>query len=392
MWSLLQCLLVNLALYKNKTHGFTTKSSPIVAPHITLQKCPKHANKNAFLGGSRLYHRYTTSKLLASPNDNADHKSPVQTLISTVTLNPERSVYFSLLMTLCGASLGPFLDSYHSLFGVLTYDTPFVFPLLGTSSVSGPALLTCVTTYWVPPLFGLAGFLIGWLYILLDAVTVSERINNQLHPTVPKALIGISYFTFQYWLSGILYAHGVDRSVILALMSALAAGGFILLDGTLSGLITSAATALGGPLIEVGLISSLPEPWGYHYNDSGETGYFPLWIIPVYFLGGPANGNLARSFWNTLGGKEGNEVTSPERTYKIIPCVECNTTRLVPCPNCHLGTYVTYNQRVVCKACRGKGRVICRRCFSEYGDVDPNDIYSIRVLVDELITAETPFQ
>ena len=167
-------------------------------------------------------------------------------------------------------------------------------------------------------------------------------------------------------------------------MSVLAAGGFIALDGTISGLITSLATAIGGPLVEVGLISLLPEPWGYHYNDAGETGFFPLWIVPVYFLGGPANGNLARSFWNALGSKDKNKLESSEVQQKHIPCDECGGTRLVPCPNCDDGTYVTYNRRVVCNACRGNGMVICRSCFGQY-DNDPNDIEGIRNLVDEII-------
>jgi hypothetical protein len=37
--------------------------------------------------------------------------------------------------------------------------------------------------------------------------------------------------------------------------------------------------------IEVGIISSLPESGAYHYNGAGDTGYCPLWIIPVYFFG-----------------------------------------------------------------------------------------------------------
>ena len=316
-----------------------------------------------------------------------DSISPTKTLIDIIKSDPTRSISFSLLMATCGASLGPFLDSYHSLFGALTYDTPLVFPLIGSANGSTQTLLTCVTTYWVPPLFGLAGLLIGWLYIWLDALSLKpgalEKTREGLNPSVPKVLIGISYFTFQYWLSGILFAHGVDRTAILVLMSTLATGGFLALDGTLSGLITSALTAIGGPLIEVGLISFLPEPWGYHYNDPGETGFFPLWILPVYFLGGPANGNLARSFWNALSGQE-NEVLVEVAQTDVI-CNVCRGTRLVPCPNCDDGTYVTYSRRVVCSACRGKGVVICRNCFNEYGE-DPNDIESIRKLVDELST------
>jgi hypothetical protein len=328
-----------------------------------------------------------------SPNDDIIIKSsakasPIQILVHTVNRNPSKSMQFSLLMATCGASLGPFLDSYHSLFGVLSYDTPLVFPLLGSVGDSQP-LLTCVTTYWVPLLFGLAGFLIGWLYIWFDTVKLGwdaklDIASDELNPSIPKVLLGISYFTFQYWLSGICSAHGLDRATILALMSVLAAGGFVALDGTMSGLITSLATAIGGPLIEIALISLLPEPWGYHYNDSGETGFFPLWIVPVYFLGGPANGNLARLFWTSLN-KNGqvDRTASNETSQKQVACKECQGTRLVNCTNCDNGTYVTYNRRVVCNACRGKGVVICRSCFNQYGD-DPNDIEGIRKLVDRL--------
>ena len=71
-------------------------------------------------------------------------------------------------------------------------------------------------------------------------------------------------------------------------MSVLAGAGFIAFDRTKSGFISSAATAVGGPLIEVGLISWFASPntneifskWGYHYTDSGELGFFPLWIVP----------------------------------------------------------------------------------------------------------------
>ena len=72
-------------------------------------------------------------------------------------------------------------------------------------------------------------------------------------------------------------------------------GSLLVLDGSIAGFVTSAATALGGPLIEVGLVSMSRAgimPGGYHYNDLGETGFFPLWIVPVYFLGGPAVGTF----------------------------------------------------------------------------------------------------
>lgn len=200
-------------------------------------------------------------------------------------------------MAFCGAALGPFLDSYHSAFGVLQYDEPITAALWG--STDNPAL---ITAWWVPVLFGVAGWLIGWLYVLLDVVLGTPI--DVLSPTPPKILVGISLFTFQYWLSGVFVASGVlDRTGVLIAMSLYAAAGFGALDGSMAGFVASAATALGGPLIEVGLLSlsrADAMPGGYHYNDLGETGFFPLWIAPVYFLGGPAVGNLARGFWNAL--------------------------------------------------------------------------------------------
>ena len=314
--------------------------------------------------------------------DNLDLPTPSQRVVTKISADLNVSLKFSVLMSFCGGLLGPFLDSYHSLFGVLTYNTPIVFPILGSAG-TGPDLLTCVTSFWVPPLFALAGFIIGWLFILFDTIT-NDATQSQLHPTIPKVLVGISCFTFQYWLSGILFAHGVDRSTILGVMSVLAAGGFYLLDGTISGLITSAATAIGGPLIEVSLISSLPDSLAYHYTDGGETGFFPLWILPVYFLGGPANGNLARLFWNALSENPSDVKSKGYVEERVqIPCSECNGTRAVKCPNCDDGTYMTYGERVVCRACRGKGRVICRACFGEYGE-DPSDIKNIRRIMDQI--------
>lgn len=236
------------------------------------------------------------------PNSNDDEKD--SSLVTTLlTNNPTRALSFSGIMALCGAILGPFLDSYHSAFGVLAYDEPFTAALWQQSPPNPPAL---TTVWWVPILFGVAGWLIGWLYIVLDAFfldtttmdanTAKNILPEQQQPSPPKILVGISMFTFQYWLSAVLVAtEVVDRTGILNLMSVYAAVAFLLLDGSMAGFLTSCATALGGPLIEIGLLSLsrahlMPPGGGYHYNDLGETGFFPLWILPVYFLGGPAVG------------------------------------------------------------------------------------------------------
>lgn len=298
--------------------------------------------------------------------------------------SPRRSTLFSVLMASAGAVLGPFLDAYHSAFGVLQYDNPITAQLWG--SPDHPAL---ITSWWVPELFGLAGFLIGWLYMIGDEYFKPSTKAPDPKPSAPSIFLGISLFTLQYWLSGAMVLSGVDRITILNVMSLISAVGFLVLDWTEAGFFTSAATAIGGPLIEVGLLSlsrnDLILGSGYHYTDLGETGFFPLWILPVYFLGGPANGNLARGLWNGLTETLGVE-DSPVTKEKAPPgCLVCSDTRRVPCPACDgVGQYVAIGGRKVdCPSCRGRGFVICRECFSHY-DEDPSDIEAIRELMSRM--------
>jgi hypothetical protein len=338
-------------------------------------------------------------------NDDEDNPEPLQTSLwmTPIVEKPSRAVWFSLIMSLCGAALGPFLDSYHSAFGVLQYDEPVKAQLWGLSS-SQPAL---ITTWWVPLLFGLAGFIIGWLYILLDALLLlnktslddetktSKELLMRCSPSWPKIFVSFSIFTLQYWLSGVLYASQiVDRTTILNVMSTIAAVGFYFFDGSLSGLITSAATAIGGPLIEVGLLSAslrgLLPGGGYHYTDLGETGFFPLWIAPVYFMGGPAVGNLARGFWNALSSSsysffDRDDSSKGGAQQKQTRCTVCNDTRRNACPNCEgIGIYTAMGgQSVTCSSCQGRGFVICRACFSRYNE-DPFDIDAIRELMSRM--------
>ena len=168
------------------------------------------------------------------------------------------SIVVSLLLILSGATLGPFLDSYHSAFGVLQYHSPWSVQLWGggdinqwvssssSSMIQSSSMIhihppALITTWWVPLLFGLAGFIIGWLYILLDASRISMSIhhhhththpqlfhnhtfffqpmNPQFHTQAPFILCGIACFTFQYWISGYLYANtDMHSSTLLLIM------------------------------------------------------------------------------------------------------------------------------------------------------------------------------
>jgi hypothetical protein len=308
--------------------------------------------------------------------------------------NTNRSILFSFVVGVSGAALGPFLDSYHSNFEVLHYHRPVSLVLWGTTNK--PAL---VTTWWVPVLFGMAGMIIGWLYVLLDYYNSSrEKVSDTSNsggtvgsvpsPSWPKILLGISLFTFQYWLSGVLYQAGVDRSTMFNILSWIAALGFVSLDGSWVGFVVSAATAIGGPLIECCLLSFfrngstfIMSAYGYHYTDPGETGLFPLWIVPVYFLGGPAVGSFSRRVWSVLANVDdnGNYNTS------LPGCKICKDTRCVSCPNCDgVGQYVAMGGRSIqCACCKGRGFVICRSCFDFY-DQDPNDLVSIRQIMSKM--------
>jgi hypothetical protein len=134
-------MLCSVAALLDRTHGLSgnlplrlnSRSTP--TPPLTPTPLDKRSK------GTWLYSSKDDNQFVSS-------RSPIQSIIDTMQSNPAKSIQFSLMMTLSGAALGPFLDSYHSLCGVLTYDTPLVFPILGYIG-GDTALLTCVTTYWV---------------------------------------------------------------------------------------------------------------------------------------------------------------------------------------------------------------------------------------------------
>lgn len=116
------------------------------------------------------------------------------------------------------------MDGYHWKYGVLVYDQyPFVL------SAGGKTLLT--TSVWVPPMFALAGIIMGGLYLLLDDLLRTPEADRS--PSVPKVFQGIALFTFQYYLSGVLAGTLLwDYGPLNALLFALAAACFALFDRT----------------------------------------------------------------------------------------------------------------------------------------------------------------
>lgn len=147
-----------------------------------------------------------------------------------------------------GALLGPWLDNYHSVFGVLQYAHPVTF------GIDGETILT--TGSWVPPLFGLAGIIIGGLYLIFDVIFATPEPQRSL--SGPSVLTCVAFFTAQYWLSGLLCGalHWplLDLHVTLAATMALT---WLVWDRSTTGLVVGLLTAVGGPLIELALINQL---------------------------------------------------------------------------------------------------------------------------------------
>jgi hypothetical protein len=204
--------------------------------------------------------------------------------------HPLRFLQHLVVMGLCGAALGPFLDGYHSAFGVLAYTKPI--------SVSLAQIQLFQTDYWVPPMFALAAIILGVSYPYLDKAF--DVPSSSRAPSVPTVLSCISYFSFQYYLSGLLFSQDCSPALLHLILASTAAANWAIFDRTPTGAVMSAVTGLAGPLVEVALLNVAPAVVGgplYHYTAPDALG-IPLWIGWVYACGAPAVGNLARLFWS----------------------------------------------------------------------------------------------
>lgn len=95
--------------------------------------------------------------------------------------------------------------------------------------------------------------------------------------------------------------------------------------------------------------------------------------MPVYFLGGPAVGNLSRGVQGYLELRGGDWGDGGD-----LVCETCQNSRVQPCYNCDgLGYYDSYGSQTKCKACNSSGQIICRTCFDKSG-IDPYDFEGVR--------------
>lgn len=224
---------------------------------------------------------------------------------------------FLALMAVAGALLGPILDGFHSRFGVLRYHEPPPFAV----SLGGFEL--CQTAAWVPPMFGLAGIIIGTLYVLLDRVLNTPA--EKRAPSASTVILGIVCFVLQYFVSGLLlgplgvFGPGVLEGggaswwlagVVELLLWATSLLHWRIFDGSTVGAIVSVLTALGGPAIELTILN-MPG-WDVYAYAAPDFFGIPSWICAVYFCGGPAVGNLARAVLRAVSSSEVPSSRSPD--------------------------------------------------------------------------------
>ena len=194
------------------------------------------------------------------------------------------STHTIAVLAASSAVLGPLLDNYHSQFGILHYNAPINIH----AQIWRGIVVDIISAPFTPPLFILAGLIIGFGTLYLnDTISNTSFRNDAIR--MPRALLTISAFSSIYYLSAALPS--MHAPLVGPLLWALALTEYCLLDGSIGGLIMSILTALGGPAVELYLING-----GHLYNYSaGEFFNIPLFIVPLYFAGGAAVGNLARA-------------------------------------------------------------------------------------------------
>ena len=195
-------------------------------------------------------------------------------------------------LALAGAGLGPVCDNLHSGFGVLRYAKYEV--AVGAAPAWWGDGHLFQTAGWVPPLFAAAALIIGGIDVVVDGdgdAPASGRVAAAV-----AAFVGL--YALSAFCAGTPLGLGLGAGACSVVLWPLAIALWATLDGTPGGAIAGAATAVGGPAIEIALLGGggvFPEPLGhlYAYARPDVLG-IASWILPVYFAGGPAVALVSR--------------------------------------------------------------------------------------------------
>ena len=273
------------------------------------------------------------------PDDDDDDVETRPAKARDRTLETTALANEAISMWLAAAVLGPLLDHQHSRFDVLHYHQPFTLNLAGglARSVAEAAQRLpsgargalafffqretgiLETAWWVPPLFGGAGVVIGLGHTLGDSLRLRvgalaetfEGVDKKTfldecpgkpvtgwEPSPAATALAISCFATQYFFSGALatttnnpFGDHVPRLAVDGVLAAWGIAAWWGFDRTAQGLVMACLTAVAGPVAEIGLINIAHL---YAYASPDVLGV-PTWIPWVYFCGAPAVGLLARA-------------------------------------------------------------------------------------------------
>ena len=290
-------------------------------------------------------------------------KARVATLETTALANE------AIAMWLGAAILGPLLDHQHSRFDVLHYFHPVTIDLAsgvarsvadaanGFDGVGGELVRfffqretgVLETAWWVPPLFGGAGVVIGLGHTIGDGLRLRagalketfEGVDKKTflekcpgkpvtgwEPTKTTVALAVSFFAAQYFFSGALataienpfHMENMPKATVDVLLALSGIANWWGFDRTAQGFAMASLTAVAGPLAEIGLINVAHL---YAYASPDFLGV-PTWIPWVYFCGAPAVGLLSRAVRAELRAtlqlaKPTADVSPPKRKNKWRP-------------------------------------------------------------------------
>ena len=290
-------------------------------------------------------------------------KARVATLETTALANE------AIAMWLGAAILGPLLDHQHSRFDVLHYFHPVTIDLAsgvarsvadaanGFDGVGGELVRfffqretgVLETAWWVPPLFGGAGVVIGLGHTIGDGLRLRAGALKETFEGVDKktflekcpgkpvtgwepkkttVALAVSFFAAQYFFSGALataienpfHMETMPRATVDVLLALSGIANWWGFDRTAQGFAMASLTAVAGPLAEIGLINVAHL---YAYASPDFLGV-PTWIPWVYFCGAPAVGLLSRAVRAELRAtlqlaKPTADVSPPKRKNKWRP-------------------------------------------------------------------------
>lgn len=261
-------------------HILSSLAHALCAPRFSGTGTPGHRRCAALLG---------SREPPSAPNPNPLQQFLTQPLLqASKELNPVALQQTLTKMFLYSAALGPCLDNYHGLFDVLNYKqgVPIVLTFNDHTVLK--------TAAWVPFLFGFAGVSMSFIVLTLDSYYARSSGVRPSPPSWSKVLYGISFFSAQYYLSGLLDKMELDIPRMHASLLALLGVGSALFDASAAGLLLGLLTAAAGTGTELLLVNALGL---YSYTHADVSGVCS-WIPWVYFLGAFAVGNLARKVYS----------------------------------------------------------------------------------------------